>query len=240
MNEEFYIGFESYLNNEMPADQKILFDERLKSDLKFRESFNLYKETTSFLENKFDIETIDFKQTLKSISVNHFSDNKKVKTKVINFKPFYYAIAASLVFAAGTWFMMQENASYGDYNQHETAMFVERSVGDLNLKDAEKAFNEKDYKNAVASFEKVTDLTNVEMQYFYAISLIETSDYKKAAVLLNSIKTGTSIYKDKATWYLALSNLKQNKLQACKYYLNQIPVDAEDYKKAQILLNKLD
>lgn len=240
MNEEVYTSFESYFNNEMPQAEKELFEQRLNSDNQFRESFNLYKETTAMLENKFDSKTIDFKENLKSISKSHFSEKEEEKSRVINFKPFYYAVAASVVLAFGTWFMMQGNPEYGDFNQHENAYFMERSVGDVNLSEAQKAFNEKDYKKTVSAFEKVQNLTNPELQYFYAIALIETNNYTKAEILLNNIKSGTSVYKDKAIWYLALSNLKQNKFDECKTYLNQIPADAEDYVKAQKLLNKLE
>ena len=84
----------------------------------------------------------------------------------------YYAVAASVVFAFGTWFMMQGNPEYGDYNQHENAYFMERSVGDANLIEAQKAFNDKDYKKTVSAFEKVQNLTNPELQYYYAIACL--------------------------------------------------------------------
>jgi hypothetical protein len=135
---------------------------------------------------------------------------------------------------------MSGNPEYGDFNQHENAYFMERSTGDENLKQAQNAFNAKDYKKTVASFEKVSDLTNPELQYFYAIALIETDNYAKAESLLNNIKSGSSVYKDKAIWYLALSNLKQKKFNACKSYLNQISPDAEDYTQAQNLLKDLE
>ena len=136
--------------------------------------------------------------------------------------------------------MMPGNPEYGDFNQHENAYFMERGTSDINLNEAQKAFNVKDYKKAVASFEKVQDMTSPELEYFYAIALIETNHYTKAETLLSNIKSGTSVYKDKATWYLALSDLKQKKFDECKVYLNQIPTDAEDYPKAQKLLKDLE
>ena len=240
MNEQLYITFENYFNNEMSQEEKLEFENQLQNDIELREKFELYKETTQFLATKFDKETIAFKENLKSISRDNFAEKEVKKSKVIAFKPFYYAVAASVVFAFGTWFMMQGNPEYGDYNQHENAYFMERSVGDANLIEAQKAFNDKDYKKTVSAFEKVQNLTNPELQYYYAIALIETNDYTKAEILLNNIKSGTSVYKDKAIWYLALSNLKQNKFDECKTYLNQIPADAEDYVKAQKLLKDLD
>ena len=240
MNEERYIGFESYLNNEMPSDEKIIFEEKLKNDSSFKESFNLYKETTQLLEHKFSSETIDFKNNLESISKAHFSETSEKEVKVVNLRPWYYAVAATMALVFGALLFTQSDPQYGDYNQHETAVFVERSEGDANLKQAQEFFNAKEFKKAVDAFEKIEDLKNPELQYFYAIALIETKDYQKAEIFLNNVKSGTSVYKDKATWYLALSNLKQKKLEDCKSFLKQIPEDGEDYEKAQQLLKDLD
>ena len=241
MNEEVYIGFESYLNNEMPAEDKIQFENRLKTDSEFNKSFTLYKETTQFLDTKFSAETVDFKQNLQSISKEYFTENQQKQPKVIAFKPWYYAVAASVTILLGTWFTLQNsNPVYGDYNQHENAYFMERGDEDVNLKNAQDFFNAKEYANAVIAFEKVTDLNKPELQYFYAIALIETNKYQKAEVLLKTIQQGTSSYKEKAVWYLALSNLKQEKLEECKTLLKQIPSEAEDYEKAQHLLKDLE
>ena len=241
MNEELYITFENYFNNEMSQEEKLEFENQLQNNAEVQQKFEIYKDANQFLETKFSSETLDFKKNLEAISKEHFAEKEKKQTKVIAFKPWQYAVAASIAILVGSWFYMQNSIpQYGDYSNPETAMFVERSVGDVNLKEAQNAFNAKDYKKAVASFEKLTDLKNPELQYFYAISLIETNNYPKAEVLLNNIKSGTSVYKDKATWYLALSNLKQKKLEDCKIYLKQIPADAEDYDKAQELLKDLD
>ena len=240
MNEEVYIGFESYLNNEMPTEDKIQFENRLKTDSEFNNSFALFKETTQFLATKFSNETAGFKQNLQSISREHFAETKP-KSKVIAFKPWHYAVAASVTILLGTWFTLQNsNPVYGDYDQHENAYFMERGDEDANLKNAQDFFNAKEYENAVKAFEKVTDLNKPELQYFYAIALIETNNYQKAEALLKTIQQGTSSFKEKAIWYLALSNLKQKKFEDCKTLLKQIPADAEDYEKAQKLLKDLD
>ena len=240
MNEELYIAFDSYLNNELSPEEKLAFELQLLNDEDVKQKFELFKEINGYLGSKFSNDTVDFKKNLGSISKENFIENNK-KTKVISFKPWYYAVAASITIFLGTYMFMQNaNPTYNDYNQHENAMFMERSVGDENLKTAQKTFNNKEYKKTVEAFEKITNLTNPELQYFYAISLIETNNYTKADILLNTIKTGTSVYKEKATWQLALSNLKQKKYDECKMYLEQISVDAEDYGNAQKLLKKLD
>ncbi len=240
MNEEMYIGFESYLANEMPPDEKIIFEEKLQNDAQFKEQFNLYVATTQFLSHKFASETEDFKKNLETISNEYFAETEEKATKVVNLKPWYYAVAASMAILFGTLLFNQSDPQYGDYSQHETAQFVERGDSDSNLKEAQDFFNAHEYQKAVTSFEKVQDLNNPELQYFYAIALIETNGYAKAELTLNNLRNGTSVYKDKATWYLALSNFKQKKIADCKVLLKQIPADTEDYDKAQQLLKDLE
>jgi hypothetical protein len=241
MNEELYIGFENYLNNEMLPEEQSEFEQKLQDDDELREKFRLYKESTGFLEARFSKESINFKENLKSVSSGYFNASQGQKSKIIAFRPWQYAVAASLVVLLGTWFFMQNTLpQYDDYNEHESAYFTERGSDDVNLKEAQDFFNAKDYKNAVLAFEKSENLKNPELQYFYAIALIETSDFTKAEIFLNNIKAGNSVYKFKAAWYLALSKLKQNKTEDCQLLLKQIPQDAEDFDKAQELLKDLD
>lgn len=239
MNEELYITFENYFSNEMSPEEKLEFENQLLNDLEMQQKFEIYKETNQFLGQKFDPNTANFKENLKAISQEHFAETKKGKTKVITFKPWYYAVAASVVLAFGLWITVSGNPEYSDFAQHENASFMERSSGDENAKDAQNAFNAKDYKKAVAAFDKIRVL-NPEQEYFYAIALIETDDYVNAEIFLNHMKSGGTVYKYKATWYLALSNLKQKKFDECKKYLEEIPADAEDYGKAQELLKDLE
>lgn len=240
MNEEAYIRFESYLNNEMLEQERLDFESELRGNSQLKESFELYKETTAFVKQKFSPETIEFKKNLESISNGYFAEGKK-KTKIFSIRPWHYAVAASVLVLLGTWiFNNNSMPEYGDYSQHENASFIERGTSNENLKDAQDFFNKKEYAKAAVSFEKMGNLDNPEYQYFYAIALIETNQYKKAEGLLEGIRQGASVYKNKATWYLALSKLKQLDFKECKVLLQQIPQDAEDYDEAQELIKHLE
>jgi hypothetical protein len=242
MNEELYIVFENYLTNQLSEKDKIDFENQLQNDASIREKFRIYQNWTNYLENKFDSKTIDFKKNLETISKSNFTENKKSETKVISFKPYYFAIAASIVLVIGTWFMMQNSMpNYNDYNQHEEAYFTERGDVIESLKLAQDAFNATNYSEAITNFEIVLKShKRPEIEFYYAISLLEVDKFTESEVIFNNLKSGTSIYKDKSTWYLALSNLKQKKYEETKEFLKQIPEDAEDYAKAEKLLDELD
>lgn len=245
MQEDLYIAFENYLNDEMPLEDKITFEEQLQNDADFNEKFEIYKETTQFLDLKFSPETLDFKANLKTISNQHFEEFKapvvKKKSKLIDLRSKWFSVAAVFVIGLGIWFISQGgDPSYSDFSQHQTANFIERSEGNTTLKEAQDFFNAKEYKKAAASFAKINDANNPEIQLYHAISLVEIDEYPKAKELLENISNGSSVYKEDAIWYLALSNLKQNKIEPCKTYLKQISDSSERYADAQKLLNDLD
>lgn len=240
MNEERYLLFDQYLANELSAEEKVTFEKQLAEDPEFASAFTTFKELNLHLENKFGNEKDlnAFKKNLKSISKEHF---RSKKTKVIGLKPWQYAIAASVAILVGLFVFQNINPSFEDYNNTEMAAFTERGDVNANLKLAQDEFNTKNYKGAIPYFEAALKTNkSPEIQYFYAISLLEDNQFQKAETNLLELKSGTSIYKNKAIWYLALSKLKQKDYKSCKKILLTIPDDFEDYDQVQELLNELD
>ena len=239
MNEELYISFENYLQGEMALEDKLNFEGQLQNDADFRTQFEAYKEVTLLLENKFSTEADSFKENLNTISEIYFAETSAKNAKVVSFKPWFYAVAASIALLIGTWFAFQNNQPlYADYS-HEEANFMSRDGENAALKTAQDLFNKKEYAKAVLAFENLGK-ENQEINYFHAIALIETNNYSKADQLLTALQNGNSVYRDKATWYMALLALKQEKLDKCRKILEEIPPEAEDYQKAQKLLKDLD
>ena len=240
MNEERYIVFGQYLENEFSAEEKLNFEKQLSEDQELASAFEIFKELNLHLENKFEnaTELKAFKKNLKSISKEHF---KTKKSKVLAFKPWQYAIAASVAILVGLFVFQNINPTFDDYNNPEMATFIERGDVNENLKLAQDAFNAKNYKAAIPYFEGVLKVNkSPEIQYFYAVSLLEDNQFQKAETNFSELQSGTSIYKNKATWYLALSKLKQKEYKSCKEILLTIPDDFEDYDQVQELLNELD
>ncbi len=240
MNEERYILFSQYLENELSAEERTNFEKQLVEDQEFASAFDIFKDLNLHLEHKFGnvTELNAFKKNLKSISKEHF---KAKKSKVVSLKPWQYAIAASVAILVGLFFFQNINPSFDDYDNPEMATFIERGEVNENLKLAQDAFNVKNYKAAIPYFEGVLKVNkSPEIQYFYAVSLLEDNQFQKAETNFSALKSGTSIYKTKATWYLALSKLKQKEYKSCKEILLTIPDDFEDYDQVQELLNELD
>ncbi|CAN1572757.1 hypothetical protein MCETHM1_03376 [Flavobacteriaceae bacterium] len=241
MNEEHFLAFDQYLQGEMTDEDKLIFEEQLKSDPEMASAFETFKDLNLHLEYKFGQadELESFKDNLKGISKKHF---KKSKTKVIAFKPWQYAVAASVAVLFGILFLDQKsNPTFEEYNQPETAFFTERGEANENLKLAQDAFNAKQYKTAIPLFETIlkTD-QSAEIQYFYGVSLLEENKLQEAETVFTALETGNSIYKNKAIWSLALSKLKQKDFKSCKELLLTIPEDYEGNDEVDALLEELD
>jgi tetratricopeptide (TPR) repeat protein len=241
MNEEHFLEFDEYLQGEMTVEDKLTFEQQLKEQPDLAMAFETYKELQLHLENKFGQadELEAFKKNLKGISKKHF---KKRKTKVVALKPWYYMVAASVAVLFGLFFLNQNSDPvFEDYSQAEIASFTERGELNDNLKLAQDAFNAKQYKTAIPLFETIlkTD-QSAEIQYFYGVALLEDNRLPEAEAVFTALKTGNSIYKNKAIWSLALSKLKQKDYKSCKELLLTIPEDYEGNDQVDALLEDLD
>lgn len=241
MNEEKYILFDQYLQGELSEKARLDFEKQLSENKALASEFETFKEVQIQLETKFDFaaDREAFTANLKTISKEHFkaADN----SKVISIKPWTYLVAASVVLLLGLFLFNPSKPSFEDYNQYENAYLTERGDEIANLKQAEIAFNAKNYKAAIPLFETVLkENKSAEIQYFYGVSLLEDNQIQKAETVFNEIKSGNSIYKNKAIYALALAKLKQKDYQSCKEILLTIPSDYEHYDKVHELLDKLD
>lgn len=248
MEEENYILFEKYSSKQLSNDEVVEFESKLKTDSEFNQSFKAYKEMSSFLEHKFENEehSIAFQDNLKTISNSYFNKTEEVSNKKKTSKVhglYKYAIAACVALLFGVFTFNQFSApTYSDFSNHETISLTVRGNNNDLLKLAESAFNSGNYAKAEDAFRNLIKLddTNVEYKLYRAISNIEINNFEIADNILEHLSKGQSVYKNKASWYLALSKLKQDKIEACVKVLKTIPVESDHYDDAKKVLKKLD
>lgn len=245
MEDEKYIQFEAYLANEFNEAEQEAFEKQLKNDADFNEAFQTYKSLNRFLEHKFKNEdaSVAFKANLEDISNAYFNKEEASTKKPKSFNFYKYAVAACVVALLGFFVFNQfSTPTFSDFNNYDAISLTVRGENDELLKSAETAFNTKDFAKAEEAFSALLKLdeTNTEYKLYRAISNIELNDFETADALLNDVKKGNSVYKNKAIWYLGLSQLKQENFKACIAILKTIPEGAEDYKRVQKLIKKLD
>lgn len=246
MEDRDYILFEDYLTNELDEGQKANFEKRLKEDKDFREAFELYQSTSHFLSHKFSNaqEREAFKRNLHKISDSYSETNKVAIHKTRYFKPWKLAIAASLLAIIGVFYSQwfSSTPQYEDFADHPKIGLTVRGDSQAIKKEAEKAFNTENYKEAIPLFKSILkdEPKNIELQLYLSISLIEQDKFKEADSTLKSILESPNAYSNQVKWYAALSKLKQGDYETTKFYLELITEDAMEYDQAQDLIHELN
>tara|TARA_R110002049_G_C9169428_1_gene561757 strand:+ start:25 stop:750 length:726 start_codon:yes stop_codon:yes gene_type:complete len=241
MNELDLELYEAYLDGTLDPDAQKVFEQRLVTDDFFKASFEDYKETSAYLSEKFSDseERSAFEQTLKTLGEEHFDQKAPTSLKTEIWK---YAAAIILLISIGGYFLMNNNhPQYNDFASPPTISLVQRGSADALAKKAENAFNSKSYTEATDYFSELlrNDSNRLELLLYRGIAQIEIGAYDNANKDLEEVASSMSVYKNEALWYKALSLLKQKKYAACKLVLVEIPPTADEYDKAQDLLNKL-
>ncbi len=254
--EEKYELFEKYCSEELSINEKARLDKLIDEDEVVKKEFQIYQELHSHLDSQFNTEEeqMALSDSLKKIGNDYFAkqSNKEVekpiktktpqKSKVIKIPTWAYAVAASVVLFFGIYFLSQSDPTYNDFASIPELSIMERGEGEENIKNAENAFNSKNYAEAEKYlFELVSkDPTNAEYNFYYAISMLEQNKYTKATAIFEKLYRGNSVYKHRAQWFEALNQLKQKQYDQCAKLLQNLPAEAEDYDRAQELLKRLD
>lgn len=244
MSDTKYIEIRRYWNNELSSEALIAFKQKMAADANFAEEVALYNEVSESIASRVinEDKTNDLKNTLTAI----IAKNSKViplqqPAKKKRFP--YYWIAASFVILLGISMVFNNNSkpSYQDFANHETLSLTVRGTDNINYKQAEKAFNTKQYKRANNFFDIILNEapTATEIKLYKAISLIEINNFNEADSLLRNLSKQNTVYSSEACWYLALSKLKQKDYDECKKALSNIVLGDRFFIKSQKLLQVL-
>lgn len=247
MKEFDYDMINRYLDGEMSAEDVNAFEEQMQQDIDLKNEVALLKDVNETLKIKLhpgEVET-SLLNSLKEMNSEYFS-NRPEQAKIIplNRRRWMTAVAAVFVMALllTVWQPWKKEDLYKQYASIQMPGIAERgAASDSLLNSAVKNFNNKNFADAARSFEAALkdSSQNSFVQYYYAIALLENGDIEKSRVQLTELYIGESTFKYDAAFYAALSYLKEKNTDACKEWLNKIPVDAGIYNKAQELLKKL-
>ena len=246
MEDVRYTKFEKYLNKELTAAEVLNFEEQLKNDTDLSQEFEIYKALETSLSSKFEYEEkeTELKATLTNLGKEYINEETtKKETKVIslfNYKKLL--VAASIAVLVGLFVFNNGDPTYNDFSNHTNLEFTVRGENDEALEKAAEAFNTKNYAEALKLITKIgnQNLKDKELQLYRGICHLELNAYDAAEGIFTKISNGDSSFKYKATWYKALTYLKQEQFEKCKNTLKTIPKSAEEYELAQKLLKKID
>lgn len=242
MDEDIYILIDRYLAGELSVEETQAFEARIKSDTGFAEKVLLYRSLTDDLRSKFSGEEEEARLRANLAAIAQAEIQAEEQAKVISLRWYHWAAAACIALVAVMWFYRGKSAlpEYAEYAFHGTLALAERGNDSLQ-QQAEEAFNAKQYPQAIHYLDRLleADPDNRELQLYRGVALLEVGRIGEAESIFNAIRSSDTAYKHKATWYLALSALKQKDYDRCRALLGQIPEESEDYASAREILDRL-
>jgi len=244
MKEDRYILFENYLVNKLSDTELQSFEKKLETDTDFKQEFEIYKNLNTSLKSKFENEEseIALRKILNNLGSKFIKQNKVKKQKVISlFNYNSLMIAASIALLVSLFIFKNGKPVYSDFSNHNVLELVVRGENNVAVVKAENAFNSKNYKEAL---QQLTILSNTypndtEIKLYQGISNLELGNYTNAETIFNKISEGNSAFATTATWYKALTFLKQKKFKKCKVVLKTIHKSSDKYSQAKKLLKQL-
>ncbi len=244
MTEDKILWTAQYVEGDLSDTERVEFERLLTKDAILQQHLVDYYHIHNSLKMKLaeDDGRNVLVDTLKVLNRAHFATPVE-KPKVIKLNTYLKwvsSVAAILVVGLFIWAPWQGNL-YEQYHKQSQMAVAERGAEKTDLDVAAGLFNEKKYNDAKPILAKLNtaDSQNAMVAYYYSVSLLETNEIAKSRTLLEVLFNGESVYRYDAAYVLAMSYLKEEKVEDAKFWLEKIPSGATQFKQAQTLLNKL-
>jgi predicted Zn-dependent protease len=249
MNEINYELINQYLEGELSGEALLAFEQEMLVNPDLAKEVTLYKKINDEMSGHLQQEKEELALTgnLEKLNEQYF---KKPQGKVRSINRWWYAAAAAVA-AAVILFMISPFSGSSFSNEKLYAYYskdVEALPGgergnpdDSLLVKASDLYNRKDYSKALPFLREILTRKPGETQLKLAsgICYLQTGQFDPATGVFNEIASGTTVFKNEAVWYKALTELKQNRLDECYRILESLPAEAARYKKARELMKKI-
>jgi len=249
---EKYEQIEAYVNGLMEPAEKTVFEGQLAAEPSLKEQLVIYQQLHHHLQNSERLAQgeIALKNTIQE-AIDEQKAMASIQAKVVPMRRRWLvgisaaaAVIVVILVVRMAFFAphIDNQTLYAQYSSFENLSVTDRSnQTDSLLNIAVTFFNKGDFKQAIPAFDAYLaakpDQAHFQLARGYA--LLQTGDYAAAEKDLLIVENGASAYTSQATWYRALSQLKQGNTDAAKKILSTIQKNEENYEQAQELLNKL-
>src|SRR5690554_1605247 len=144
MENDDNILFTAYIEKSMTEIELESFENRVKTDRAFAESFEEFKEIYQVLENQFSSERETFIKSVRKADSEYKlkSNSESSSGRVFPFKPWQIGIAATILLVIGFYFFsIIGKLSYLEYVIPGELVLTVRSKFKLDFKNAKPSFN---------------------------------------------------------------------------------------------------
>lgn len=257
---------ELYLGGNMTQEERLDFEEKVKSNPSLEQKLHLQNAINHHLGNKAftadnhgspyynkikkvvnNEESHKIRETIRQVN-NQYINDKKNKTPIRLYVLSIAAVIAILFF--GFNFLLQNQSNDGlyaqYYNENDLPSFVQRSDNDtieISLEKAVALYKQENYSGTLKelSLYHQNNSKNKISRVYSAFSYAYLNDYKNAISELDVLENSNSLDADKAFWFKALIYLKAEDRENAKIQLEKITSSKSNYKysKAKQILEDL-
>lgn len=240
------VTVEQYLANDLSPIEREAFEHDLNTNPELESEFRFASSIDRALRQE---EILDLRRKIQKVMKE--SKQTKADPIIIRYRPnrIWYAAASFLIIATFAATMLISNYRHSSpeslfkkYYTSENIIDITRS-GNTNLVEAVMRFQKKEYDMASRLFSEIldNDSRNMAVWFYYGISCIETENYGKAEKAFNEIINNKyNLYVEHAEWYLALTYLKDKKMDKAITAFKKVADNSENFHRqnaAHILKN---
>ena len=226
MEQEDYSLIEKYLDQKLTKAETQEFEHRIEKDKRLTKALAMARSRNRFLQNRADIDIV--KGIIQNIDKKYRPKPAPKPTLVPVPRRNIIRLAAAAALVLITAISTRKFLSKSPYKQFAEHRLLSGELGEketLSLKQTFKAYNSKNYKMALAGFEKLPAQQieeNPEITLAKGICYLELNQYKEAADIFTRLTQSQTTYRNEGNWYLALTALKQNDVATCRQFLAEI------------------
>jgi pentatricopeptide repeat protein len=249
---------EKFLEGKMSEEEKKEFENKLNLD----QSLNAMMTDVNLLVEGIKMSAAQTSKEEKSDRLKFFAEINDIEKHAFEIpepearvvpmyrKPWVLSAAASVMLLVTlTFYLMRDQTPI---NEQLYAAYFEpfdspgsgltRGTNEVTIKtEAYQAYDNGNYKVAAQLFEQIiSEKEDAIAQLCLGNAYLKQNDFVKAEKIFTEMLTKHSELLTQAKWYLALTYLKENKLERAKAILWQISKSSTYGEKAQKLLKKLD
>lgn len=235
-----YDDIEQYINGQMPSDAQRQFEEELQKDAALQEAYHTYKLLLTTLRKQANAadKVPALENILQPLTQQYFQQSQQ-KAKVFNLKRSLYMLAAAASIAI-ILLVVFPDSQLGDYPVDAMSGAVVRG-GETNWAKAAQQFNAQNYAAAAVLLqaEKAKNPNDATVNYFLGICLIKGKKYQEALPLFEQLVNGTSVYREDAGFFAALSAYHLRQKEKALLYAQQVKESSRYYQYARTIEKKL-
>lgn len=215
ISQEFLETVERYNDNQMPADERLIFEEKLQNDAAFK---------TQVEDVKTLFDGIQFQSLKEQLDLFHKEtplENKPSKVRYLHF--IKMGIAAAIIIGIGLFWMNGNSSNDRLYAKYFTPdPGLPTTMGTTNnytFFDGMVNYKQGDYKKAIQKWSVLEQKSpaNDTLQYFLGVAYLADKNPTKAiSYLSKTVDSPKNIFFEDATFYLGLAYLKVDKRTEAK------------------------